>query len=92
MGRSDYRRRHLHTLSPQWRLIAQADIGGFGAGSEFTSNGVASASLARSDKAQFQLVCCALGVNRKDLGPNGSAPVDLNLTIQGPLIGFAYRF
>lgn len=84
--------RYLHTLSPKWRLIAQADIGGFGAGSEFTWNGVAGASLAVSDKAQFQLVYRALGVNRKSPGPNGSAPVDLNLTIQGPLIGFAYRF
>ena len=85
--------RYLHPVSRRWRLITQADIGGFGAGSEFTWNAVAGVSYAASDSAQFQVVYRSLNVDRQ--GPPigaGSSPVDLDLTIQGPLIGFAFRF
>lgn len=84
--------RYQHSLSPKWRLIGQGDIGGFGAGSEFSWNAAAGVSYATSDKASFQLVYRVLSVDRKSPGIGGGEQVDLNITIQGPLIGFAYRF
>ncbi len=84
--------RYQHQLSRRWRLLFQGDIGGFGAGSDFTWNAVAGASYSLSDKASFQLVFKSLSVNRKSPAIGNGAPIDLDIAITGPLIGFAYRF
>lgn len=84
--------RYLHPLSERWRLIAQGDIGGFGVGSDFSWNAALGVSLAISDRSQIQIVYRTLNVDRESPGIGASSPVDLDLTIQGPLIGFASRF
>lgn len=82
--------RYQHRISPRWRLLGQADIGGFGAGSDFTWNAVAGASYAAWDNTSFQVVYRILKVDRQS--GDQANPVDLDLAIQGPLIGFAYQF
>ncbi|MEM6495035.1 MAG: hypothetical protein AAF650_11725, partial [Pseudomonadota bacterium] len=84
--------RYLHPLSARWRLIAQGDIGGFGVGSDFSWNTAVGVSYAASDHAQFQAVYRALSVDRESPGVGGGSPVDVDITIAGPLIGFAFRF
>lgn len=84
--------RYLHPVSPRWRLIAQGDVGGFGAGSEFSWNAALGVSYASSDHMQFQVVYRALNVDRESPAIGGGSPVDIDLTIAGPLIGFAFRF
>ena len=84
--------RYLHPISPRWRLIAQGDVGGFGAGSEFSWNTAFGVSYATSDHMQFQIVYRTLSVDRESPGIGGGSPVDVAITISGPLIGFAFRF
>lgn len=84
--------RYQHEVSRKWKLLFQGDIGGFGAGSDFSWNAVAGASYSLSDKASFQLVWKTLSVDRKSPAIGNGAPIDLDITITGPLIGFAYRF
>lgn len=84
--------RYLHSVSSDWRLIAQGDIGGFGVGSDFSWNVAAGASYDASENLSLQLVYRALSVDRESPAIGGGSPVDLNITIQGPLIGLAYRF
>lgn len=84
--------RYLHPLSPRWRVIAQGDIGGFGVGSEFSWNAAVGVSYATSDHMQFQIVYRTLSVDRESPGLDGGSPVDVDLTISGPLIGLAFRF
>ncbi|MEM9086279.1 MAG: hypothetical protein AAGB23_10190 [Pseudomonadota bacterium] len=84
--------RYLHPLSPRWRVIAQGDIGGFGVDSEFSWNAAVGVSYATSDHMQFQIVYRTLSVDRESPGLGGGAPVDVDITISGPLIGLAFRF
>ena len=84
--------RYIHPMGQRWRLIAQGDIGGFGAGSNFSWNAAAGASYALSRRSQFQVVYRVLSVDRESPAIGGGSPVDLDLSISGPLIGFAYQF
>jgi hypothetical protein len=84
--------RYQHALSRDWRLLLQGDIGGFGAGSDFSWNAVAGAAYSLSDRASFQVVWKTLSVDRQSPAIGNGAPIDLDITISGPLIGFAYRF
>ena len=84
--------RYLHPMGERWRLIAQGDIGGFGAGSKFSWNAATGASYALSRRSQFQIVYRVLSVDRESPAIGGGSPVDLDLSISGPLIGFAYQF
>lgn len=84
--------RYLHPMGERWRLIAQGDIGGFGAGSSFSWNAAAGASYALSRRSQFQVVYRVLSVDRESPAIGGGSPVDLDIAIQGPLVGFAYSF
>ncbi|QIQ86392.1 hypothetical protein [Erythrobacter sp.] len=84
--------RYQHEFARDWRLLVQGDIGGFGAGSEFSWNAVAGVSHSLSDKASLQLVYKTLSVDRQSPAIGNGPPIDLDITITGPLIGFAYRF
>lgn len=84
--------RYLHTVSSDWRLIAQGDIGGFGVGADFSWNAAVGASYDASENLSLQLAYRVLSVDRESPAIGGGSPVDLNITIQGPLIGLAYRF
>lgn len=84
--------RYQRDLSRKWKLLAQADVGGFGVGSDFSWNVAAGASLALSRRSSLQFVYRALAVDRESPGLAGPNPVTLDIAIQGPLIGFAHRF
>ncbi|MEE4317082.1 MAG: hypothetical protein V2I74_08890 [Erythrobacter sp.] len=84
--------RYHHAISSKWQLLVQGDIGGFGADSDFTWHAVAGIDYALSRRASAQLVYKRLTVERQSPRIGGGPPVDLDLTVQGPLIGFAYRF
>lgn len=84
--------RYQHAIAPRWRLLVQGDIGGFEADSDFTWHAVAGIDFALSKRASAQLVYKRLSVERQSPRIGGGQPVDLDLTVQGPLIGFAYRF
>ncbi|WP_086608359.1 outer membrane beta-barrel protein [Erythrobacter donghaensis] len=84
--------RYQHRLSRKWQVLVQGDIGGFGADSDFTWHAVAGVDYTLSQRASVQLVYKRLSVERQSPRIGGGAPVDLDLTVQGPLIGFAYRF
>ena len=84
--------RYQHAISSKWQLLVQGDIGGFGADSDFTWHAVGGINYALSQRASVQLVYKRLSVERQSPRIGGGPPVDLDLTVQGPLIGFAYRF
>ncbi|MEQ8410694.1 MAG: hypothetical protein RIB52_03970 [Erythrobacter sp.] len=84
--------RYQHEFARDWRVLVQGDIGGFGAGSDFSWNAVAGVSHSLSDRASIQLVYKTLSVDRQSPAIGDGPPIDLDITISGPLIGFAYRF
>lgn len=84
--------RYQHELSARWKILGQADVGGFGASSDFTWNAALGASYQAWADTSFQLVYRVLNVDRTSGETGTPSEVDLGLTIQGPLLGFAYRF
>ena len=84
--------RYQHQLSPRWKILGQADVGGFGMSSDFTWNVAAGASYEAWSNTSFQFVYRVLDVDRTSGEVGTPSAVDLGITIQGPLIGFAYRF
>lgn len=84
--------RYQRTLSPAWKLLLQGDVGGFGVDSDFTWHAVAGLNYTLSKRAALQLVYKRLSVERQSPRIGGGPPVDLALTVEGPLLGFAYRF
>lgn len=84
--------RYHHAISDRWQLLAQADVGGFGIDSDFTWHAVAGASYAVGSRTSLHIVYKRLSVSRQSPRIGGGPPVDLDLTVQGPLVGFAWRF
>lgn len=84
--------RYHHAISDRWQLLAQADIGGFGVASDFTWHAVAGASYAAGSRTSLHIVYKRLSVTRQSPRIGGGPPVDLDLTVQGPMVGFAWRF
>lgn len=84
--------RYQHQLSPRWKILSQADVGGFGVSSDFTWNMAAGTSFDAWSNTSFQFVYRVLNVDRTSGEVGTPSAVDLGITIQGPLIGFAYRF
>lgn len=83
-----------HRLAPQWRLQAQADIGGFGIGSasEFTWNVMGGVAYDGWDQTSIFLLYRALSVDF-DSGTRGTPSFfEYDTITQGPLVGVAYRF
>jgi hypothetical protein len=84
--------RYRHPLSSRWALLVQGDVGGFGVDSDFTWHAVGGFNYALSPRASLQLVYKRLSVERQSPRIGGGPPVDLDLTVEGPLLGVAWQF
>ena len=73
-------------LAPRWSLIAYADVGGFGTGSENTHQWLVSANYQPGERWVFSLGLRELRVDYRD----GGTRVDAKLA--GPLLGASWRF
>lgn len=84
--------RYHHALSDRWQLLAQGDIGGFGVDSDFTWHAVLGVSYKAGRRTSLEIAYKRLSVARQSPRIGGGPPVDLDLTVQGPLVGFSWRF
>jgi hypothetical protein len=73
-------------LSPRWSLIAYADVGGFGAGSEHTHQALISANYLYGERWAFSVGLRHLAVDYRDGGTR------IDATLAGPLVGASWRF
>jgi hypothetical protein len=71
-------------------LVAQADIGGFGVGSDFAWQATAFANWQLSEHVNIGLGLRCLGVDDEDATDNGRCLYDM--TLGGPDAAFAWRF
>lgn len=73
-------------LAPQWSAIVYADVGGFGAGSESTSQFLAVVNYQVNDKVYLSGGYRQLNVDYR----SGGTKVDV--TMAGPILGATWRF
>lgn len=73
-------------LAPQWSAIIYADVGGFGVGSESTSQLLATVNYEVNDKLWLSLGYRQLDVDYR----RGGTKVDMRMA--GPLLGATWRF
>ena len=74
------------SLSPRWSLIAYADAGGFGVGSEQTWQWLLAANLSTRERWVLSFGLRQLAVDYRDSGTR------LDATLAGPLLGASWRF
>jgi hypothetical protein len=77
-------------IGPRWRLGLRGDVGGFGLGSEFTWNMVASATYRAWDNVDLLFGYRAMSIDLEDDDPRLN--IDLDLTLHGPLIAAAFHW
>lgn len=75
-----------YRLSPRWSAIFYADYGGFGVGSEQTSQLVATANYQVTDNVYLSAGYRQLNVDYRDGGTR------IDMTMAGPLVGVSLRF
>ncbi|WP_323715785.1 hypothetical protein [Paracoccus aminovorans] len=73
-------------LAPQWSAILYADVGGFGAGSEHTSQFLATVNYQVTDQLYVSGGYRQLNVDYRDGGAR------LDVTMAGPILGATWRF
>ncbi|MFE3838654.1 hypothetical protein [Pseudogemmobacter sonorensis] len=73
-------------LAPRWSAIFYADVGGFGVGSESTSQIVATANYQVNDNLYVSAGYRQLNVDYSDGGTR------IDATMAGPLLGMTWRF
>lgn len=73
-------------LAPQWSLLAYADVGVFGIGSDSTHQWLATLNYQSSSRWVFSAGLRALSVDYRDGGTR------LDARLAGPLIGASWRF
>ncbi|WP_062563732.1 hypothetical protein [Paracoccus aminovorans] len=73
-------------LAPQWSAILYADVGGFGAGSEHTSQFLATVNYQVTDQLYVSAGYRQLNVDYRDDGTR------LDVTMAGPILGATWRF
>lgn len=73
-------------LAPQWSLLAYADVGVFGMGSEGTHQWLATLNHQPGERWVFSLGLRALSVDYRDGGTR------LDARLAGPLLGASWRF
>ncbi|SFQ74493.1 outer membrane protein [Nitratireductor indicus] len=78
--------RAFYRVNEKVSLMAQADIGGFGAGSDFTWQAMATVNYSFNDKLSISAGYKALSV---DYDSDGHV---FDTTLAGPVLGFTYRF
>ena len=81
--------RVLVEIDPKWTLGLRGDIGGFGAGSEFTWNIVGVVAYRAWENVDLLAGYRALSY---DLGSSrGAGHADLHLTLHGPILAAVFR-
>ncbi|WP_136684148.1 porin family protein [Falsirhodobacter xinxiangensis] len=73
-------------LAPQWSAILYADVGGFGVGSENTSQILATVNYQASERLWLSVGYRQLAVDYRSGG------TDLDVIVAGPLLGATWRF
>ena len=73
-------------LAPQWSALLYADVGGFGAGSEHTSQFLATVNYQVTDQLYVSAGYRQLNVDYRDGGTR------LDVTMAGPILGATWRF
>jgi len=77
-------------LGQAWTLIARADIGGFGVGSDFTWSALAAADWSISENFGLLLGYRALDTDYSK--GSGADRFNFDLLVSGPLLGLRYNF
>lgn len=77
-------------IGQAWTLIARADIGGFGVGSDFTWSALAVADWSISEN--FGLVLGYRAVDTDYSKGSGADRFEFDMQISGPLLGLRYNF
>ena len=79
-------------IAPQWRLMMQGDVGGFGVGSDFTWNAMGGLAYDRWENTSVFMMYRALGVDYED-GIRGTPSFfEYDTVTQGLLAGVGFRF
>lgn len=82
--------RYLMPLGENWELVAKADVGGFGVGSDFAWQATAFAAWSFSEHASLLLGFRVLDVDYED--GSGSDRFLFDMTEGGPSVGISWRF
>jgi len=82
--------RYTWAFSEDWKLITSANIGGFGIGSEFSWQALGIIEWQPFEYVSFLGGYRALGLDYEE--DKGSASLDLDLTMHGPIIGLNFRW
>lgn len=77
-------------LGQAWTLIARADIGGFGVGSDFTWSALAAADWSISENFGLVLGYRALDTDYSE--GSGADRFNFDMLVSGPLLGLRYNF
>jgi hypothetical protein len=77
-------------IGQAWTLIARADIGGFGVGSDLTWSALAAADWSISEN--FGLVLGYRAMDTDYSKGSGANRFEYDMTISGPLLGLRYNF
>ena len=79
-------------LNPKWRIMAQADVGGFGVASDFSWNVMGGFAYDRWENTSIFLMYRALSVDY-ETGVSGTPSYFKYDTVtQGPVVGVGFRF
>jgi hypothetical protein len=84
--------RYLHTIHPAVLLVGRGDIGGFGAGSDFTWRARAGGAIYIASGASLLLEFSYTDFDYKEGDTNSSSFFAYDASEYGPLIGFAFIF
>lgn len=77
----------IHTaFAPRWSALLQADVGGFGVGSDFTAQAVAAVNYSIDQRLTVSGGYRTLSVDYRDGGTR------IDATLSGPLLGLTWRF
>ncbi len=82
--------RVTHQISPRAALLARGDIGGFGAGSDFTWNIEAGAEFSLTRRLGLQILFKTLGIDYQQ--GSGSSFYKYDVVMPGFVIGLPIRF
>jgi hypothetical protein len=84
--------RWMPRLGDAWRLLLQGDVGGFGAGSDFSWCAMGGVLWDVSDSTTIALLYKALGVDYQTGARGTSSFFEYDTITQGPLVGVAFKF
>jgi opacity protein-like surface antigen len=84
--------RWTNSLSERWQLRLRADVGGFGVGSDFTWNLMATAIFQMNNRFDLEFGYRGLGVDFDNEKDANSGFFKYDTTTHGPLVGLSIKF